>query len=87
MVNRASVIDAVAREHDVNVFADLRPDNSRDNHNELLRIPMRVRLVAGRTTGLELADDHLQVFERPRRKEMLLETILWKGQHRTLRAA
>src|SRR5258705_12513268 len=68
---RALVVDAVAGAELVDVGAELQVNVTLDDDQELLRVPVRVRLVARRTTGLEPGDDDLERVERFRRQERL----------------
>jgi hypothetical protein len=46
-------------------------DDALEHDQQLLRVTVRVRLVAGRTARVELSAHHLQVLERPRREHVL----------------
>ena len=60
-------MDAVARPELVDLGSELHVHRPFDDEQQLLGVAVRVGLVACRPAGAELADDHLQVLERPRR--------------------
>jgi len=55
----------------VHIVAELEPNASAEDDEELLGIPVRVLLGPGRSTRVELADKDLEVMERPRGQEHL----------------
>jgi len=64
MRSRAAVVDAVARLQLVNVSAELELDISRQDDQELLRVPVRVWLLSGRAADVQVADEDLEVLQR-----------------------
>src|SRR5262249_11242784 len=68
---RAAVVDAVAGLELVHVAAELQVDGSGDHDEQLFRIAVGVRLFAGRTAGVELALEDLEVLQRPRCEQQL----------------
>src|SRR6266576_6067567 len=71
MGRRASVLDAVTGAEVVRVGAELKVHSSFDDDEQLLGIPVRVRLVPRRPAGVELGCDDLERMERLRRQECL----------------
>src|SRR5947209_5024076 len=55
--SRAAVVDAVSVFELVQLVAELEPDRSTEDDEELLRVPVRVLLGSRRTPRVELADD------------------------------
>src|SRR5207244_2233605 len=71
MRRRAPVVDAVAALELVDVAAELELHVAGQHDEQLFRVTVRVWLGACRAAWIELSDEHLQVMQRPRRKEQL----------------
>src|SRR5438105_208144 len=71
MRSRAAVVDAVAALELVDFPAELELDASGQHDEELFRIAVRVGLRAGRSTGIELAGEDLEMLQRPGGEQQL----------------
>src|SRR5262249_11435609 len=83
---RAAVVDAVAVPELVDVTAELELPPSRQDDEQLLRVPVRVRLRPCRAAWVELSGEHLEMLERPRRQQELASEDS-ERERRTLVAA